>query len=87
MQQEAEGKSLNNFECPGCAKKKGGQYTYGVIDLEALRQQGVTPTPILEGPAQGEEDAGGSEVSSNTCTWPPPDAEYFFGECFCARSV
>lgn len=49
--------------------------------MDALRERGVTaPVAVVEvTPPQGEEGAGG-EVASNTCTWPPPEAEYFFGK-------
>lgn len=79
---EQEGdKSLTNFQCPGCAKGKGGQYMYGTVDVDALRERGVTAAAVVvEAATQGEEEAGGSELASNTCTWPPSEAEYFFGE-------
>lgn len=75
-------KSLNNFECPGCAKKKGGQYTHGAIDMDALKERGVAAAALAPADAasQGDEEAGSDEVVSNACTWPPPEAEYFFGE-------
>lgn len=73
-------KSLTNFQCPACAKGKGGQYMYGTVDVEALRERGVTAAAVVEPATQGEEEAGGSELVSNTCTWPPSEAEYFFGE-------
>lgn len=75
-------KSLKNFECPGCAQKKGGQYTHGKIDMDALKERGVSAAAVApaEVAPQGEEEAGGDDPASNTCTWPPPEAEYFFGE-------
>eukprot|EP00752_Nemacystus_decipiens_P009884 g8817.t1 len=74
-------KSLNNFECPGCAKKKGGQYTHGTIDMDALKERGIAAAAVTPGEAapQGDEEAGSDDVVSNACTWPPPEAEYFFG--------
>ncbi|CBJ26123.1 conserved unknown protein [Ectocarpus siliculosus] len=74
-------KSLNNFECPGCAKKKGGQYTHGTIDMNALKERGVAAAAVapVEAAPQGEEETGGDDPVSNTCMWPPPEAEYFFG--------
>lgn len=82
-------KSLNNFECPGCAQKKGGQYTHGKIDMDALKERGVSAAAVApaEASPQGEEEAGGDDPASNTCTWPPPEAEYFFGEQTLKSSV
>lgn len=88
--QHQEGdKSLNNFECPGCAKKKGGQYTHGTIDMNALKERGVAAAAVapVEAAPQGEEEAGGDDAVNNTCTWPPPEAEYFFGEQPLARCL
>lgn len=80
LNQEGD-KSLTNFECPGCAKRKGGHYSYGKIDMDALRERGVSVAAVVEATVtQGEEEAGGGELGSNACTWPPPEAEYFFGE-------
>lgn len=62
---------------------------YGTVDVDALRERGVTAAAVVvEAATQGEEEAGGSELASNTCTWPPSEAEYFFGEYvrFCSRS-
>lgn len=85
-QQEGD-KSLNNFECPGCAKRKGGQYTHGNIDIDALKERGVAVAAVApaEATPQGDEEAGNDDVVSNACTWPPPEAEYFFGETYLGR--
>lgn len=80
LKQEGEGKTLSSFECPRCAKKNGGQYMYGNVDEDALRERGVAAAAVAETTSQGDEEAGNSELASNTCTWPPPEAEYFFGE-------
>lgn len=78
--QEGEGKNLTNFECPGCAERKGVPYAYGKVDMEGLRERAGAAAPVAEVSPQAEEEPAGSEPASKTCTWPPPEAEYFFGE-------
>lgn len=54
---------------------------YGKIDMDALRERGVAAAAVAEAATPGEEEGtSGGELASNTCTWPPPEAEYFFGE-------
>eukprot|EP00903_Cladosiphon_okamuranus_P013909 g12937.t1 len=74
-------KSLSNFECPGCAKKKGVQYIHGTIDMDALKERGVAAAAVApaEAAPQGDEEASSDDVVSSACTWPPPEAENFFG--------
>lgn len=78
--QEGDGKNLSNFECPGCAEKKGVPYAYGKVDTEDLRERAGAAAVVPEAPLQGDEETVGGELATNTCTWPPPEAEYFFGE-------
>lgn len=50
--------------------------------MDALKERGVAAASVApaEAAPQGDEEAGGDDVVSNACTWPPPEAEYFFGE-------
>lgn len=80
ISQEGDGKSLSNFECPGCAEKRGVPYANGKVDAEDLRERAGAAAAVIEAPPQGDEETSGGELASNTCTWPPPEAEYFFGE-------
>lgn len=79
---EGEGKNLTNFECPGCAERRGVPYVHGKVNLKELRDRAAAAAaPVVEVIPQGDEESSGSDVTSKTCTWPPPEAEYFFGEC------
>lgn len=51
--------------------------------MDALKERGIAAAAVVpaEAAPQGDEEAGSDEVVSNACTWPPPEAEYFFGEC------
>lgn len=80
LHQEGEGKNLTNFECPGCAERKGVPYAYGKVDLEEVRDRAAAAaSPAMEVAPQTEEEPSSTDVVSKTCTWPPPDAEDFFG--------
>lgn len=50
--------------------------------MDALKERGVAAAAVApsEAAPQGDEEAGSDDLVSNTCTWPPPEAEYFFGE-------
>ncbi len=50
--------------------------------MDALRERGVAAAALAptEAVPQGDEEADSEELASKTCTWPPPEAEYFFGE-------
>lgn len=54
---------------------------YGKLDLEALRERGIASPAIVPDVSTEEDCNSGCEVTHTTCTWPPPEAEYFFGEC------
>ena len=50
--------------------------------MEALRERGVSAAavvPDISTSAEEEAESGG-EVAGSPCTWPPSEAEYFFGE-------
>lgn len=55
---------------------------YGKLDLEALRERGIAAPAVVPDVSTEEDVNSGGEVTHTTCTWPPPEAEYFFGECF-----
>lgn len=55
-------------------------YAYGKVDMEALRERAGAAAPVAEVLPQAEEEPASSEPASKTCTWPPLEAEYFFGE-------
>lgn len=48
--------------------------------MEGLRERAPGATPASEVSTQADEEPTGSEPASKICTWPPPEAEYFFGE-------
>lgn len=50
--------------------------------MDALKERGVAAAALAptEAVPQGDEEADSEELASKTCTWPPPEAEYFFGE-------
>lgn len=50
--------------------------------MDAVKERGVAAAALApaEAAPQGDEEADSDDLASKTCTWPPPEAEYFFGE-------